>query len=134
MKQIKLIVAVMILWASVAPAEAHLGSKVTICIPYYQGARCARGEAAPSYQYGDTVVVKGHAKPEHDGIVRIKRRKGHSPWIVVARVALDGDGHYRYAWQTHRSDADQNTPYKFKTLLPQHDVSPTQKVLVLYGE
>lgn len=117
----------------ILPADAHQDVRLSICIPYYAGAKCARGEGAPSYIYGDRVPVRGRARPEHGGTVKIKRRKGRQPWRTVARVSLE-QGRYRYVWRTTRRDADQNTPYKFRAVLPRHDRSRVQRVYVLFRE
>lgn len=115
------------------PVKAHRDVSISICIPYYRGAECARGEGAPSYLYGQDVPVKGRARPVHGGTVKIQRRQRQDPWRTVARVELV-DGRYRYVWHTKRRHADQGTPYKFRSILPNHDVSRVQKVYVLYGE
>lgn len=117
------------------PVAAHRDSRVSICIPYFEGSRCApKGKVAPAYNYGATVVVKGHARPTHGGTVKIERRKGSQPWKVVAKRELDDEGRYRYEWQTRRRDADQGRPYRFRTRLPHHDVSRAQKVYVQFFE
>lgn len=113
--------------------QAHDDVTISICIPYHRGGECARGRGAPSYLYGQRVPVKGRVRPTHGGVVKIQRRKGTRPWRTVARVHLDG-GRYRYEWQTRRRHADQDTPYRFRSILPNHDVSQVQKVYVLYGE
>lgn len=117
-----------------APVEAHKDVRISICIPYYKGAACAEKGEAPSYNYGDDVVVKGRARPNHAGRVIIQRRKGENPWRRVATRALRDGKRYRYVWHTDRDDADQNTPYKFRVRLPQHDTSRVQRVYVLFGE
>ncbi len=114
-------------------AFAHQDIRLTICIPYYKGASCAKSDEPPSYNYGDDVVVKGRTIPKHGGTVAIHRRKGSRPWRTVARVDIE-DGRYRYVWHTKRKHADQNTPYKFRSVLPNHDKSRVQRVYVLFGE
>ncbi|MDP9068178.1 MAG: hypothetical protein M3N53_07515 [Actinomycetota bacterium] len=119
---------------SVPPAAAHGDVRLSICIPYHVGGECARrSEAPPSYHYGDRVPIKGRARPNHEGAVKIQRRRGARPWRTVARVLLV-DGRYRYVWQTTRRDADQDTPYRFRAVLPDHDRSRVQRVYVLFGE
>ncbi len=115
-------------------ATAHSDVRMTICIPYYKGGECAAKGENPSYTYGDTVTVRGRAIPTHRGVVRIKRSKGEEPWRVVAKVEIDDNGRYVYRWRTNRDDADQTTPYLFKTVLRNHDGSRTQGVYVLFGE
>lgn len=114
-------------------ADAHQDVRVGICIPYYKGGACARGEGAPSYRYGQDVVVKGRVRPGHSGTVKVERRKKGSDWEVVSRRQLD-DARYRYVWHTRRRHADQGEPYKFRVTLPRHDVSDVQKVFVLFSE
>lgn len=130
---VKLSAIVVALGAMPLSAEAHRDVRLSICIPYYAGAECARRGEAPSYMYGQRVPVRGRVRPLHGGTVTIKRRKGQQPWRVVGRVPLT-DGRYRYVWRTSRADADQNTPYKFRAVLPNHDRSRVQKVYVLFGE
>ena len=48
-------------------AEAHRDVKLSICIPYYPGADCARRDEAPSYTYGSNVPIRGRSRPEHGG-------------------------------------------------------------------
>lgn len=115
------------------PATAHRGVRLSICIPYYRGGECARGEAAPSYTYGHSVPIRGRVRPEHGGTVKVQRRKGAQPWATVARVPLE-DGRYRYVWHTTRRDADQDTAYEFRAVLARHDRSRVQRVYVLFGE
>lgn len=103
-------------------AEAHRVVNLSICIPYYPGADCARRDEAVSYRYGSNVPIRGRARPEHGGTVKIQRRKGAAAWRTVARVDLEG-GRYRYVWQTRRRHADQDTPYKFRATLARHDRS-----------
>jgi hypothetical protein len=118
-------------------AAAHLDVRVTICIPSYAGGPCYSGgkQGAPSYMYGDVIIVRGRTKPAHvDGRVKILRRKGESDWRKVATRALDDDGKYHYKWQTSEDDVDQGTPYRFRVRLPDHDTSPVHKVYVLFRE
>jgi len=112
----------------------HKGSRVTICIPYYKGGPCSKGKKTPSYYYGKRIPIKGKTRPEHGGVVRIQRRKGAKPWRVVARQRLDDRGRYRYVWHTEGKDADQGTPYKFRTILSSHDTSRVRKVYVVVTE
>jgi 5-hydroxyisourate hydrolase-like protein (transthyretin family) len=107
---------------------------MSICIPYYKGGECHKGPGGPSYYYGDEVVVKGRSKPSHDGKVKIQRRHGDEDWKTVARPELNENGRYRYAWKTTAEDADQGIPHRFRTVLPNHDRSPVQKVYVLFYE
>jgi hypothetical protein len=115
-------------------SHAHRDVRVGICIPSYKGGPCARGKAAPSYLYGQKVVVKGKVNPRHAGTVKVERRKRKRAWRVVARERLEAGRRYRYVWQTRRRHADQGDPYEFRAILPGHDVSRVQKVYVLYSE
>lgn len=126
---------VLLLVSSIGAAGAHQDVRVGLCIPYYKGGPCVKDEkVAATYEYGDDVPIKGKVRPEHDGTIRIKRRKGPSSWRVVATPSIDARGRYRYVWHTRKRHADQGTPYEFKAVLRGHDVSPIRKVAIVFGE
>ena len=117
-----------------ARVSAHEADSLTICIPFYRGGECASANGpSPAYRYGQRVVVRGRIAPKHEGTVRVRRRQGLREWRTVARVPLT-DGRYRYVWQTKRRHVDQNRPYKFRVVVPNHARSRTQKVYVLFRE
>lgn len=116
-------------------ATAHRDVRTSLCIPFYKGGPCPKkDDAAPSYYYGQRIPVKGRVRPEHQGTVRIQRRKGERPWHVVAKRPLDQDGRYRYVWKTRKRNADQDDPYEFRAIFRGHDKSRVKKVFVLFFE
>jgi hypothetical protein len=119
---------------SLSTIEAHQDSRVGLCIPYYSGGPCARGNLTPSYYYDESIPIKGRVSPVHSGIIKIQRTKGTRPWRTVAKARINGKGRYRWVWQPEPRHADQGRPHRFRAILPNHDVSPVRKVAVLYRE
>jgi len=40
----------------------------------------------------------------------------------------------KWRWHTHRRDADQETPYRFRLRIPGHGKSDVVEAFVLFGE
>jgi hypothetical protein len=87
-----------------------------------------------SYIFGDTVVLKGVVETVHARAI-VLRRTPHEPgWHRVGSVAISDAGRMRFIWRTHRPDAVQDAPYRFRIQIPGHGTSDVVEAWVLFGE
>lgn len=128
------VVVVVLVALSVAqPASAHEAREFKACTVHMRGMCIARGA---TFEWGDTVPVKGSVKPVHAGYrARPLRQRPHSVvWRIVATVRVSDSGRMRFHWPTVYEDAVQEAPYLFKFKIPGHGTSNKTEAWVIFGE
>ena len=81
----------------------------------YPAPRRKNDDRAADQAWGNTVIVKGKARPPHAGAqATVVRRNPHGHvWREIATVPVSDAGTMRYRWLTTHDDARRD-PYVFK--------------------
>ncbi len=110
-------------------ANGHPISRFRACT--YSRRECVRVGA--EIAWGNTVIVKGKARPPHGGAsATVVRRNPHGHvWHEIATVPVSDAGTMRYRWLTTVDDARRD-PYVFKFRIRGHGRSEATEATVYH--
>jgi len=123
----------LLLLAVLAPAgaNAHPTDEFDACLTRADVDIC---DDTFSYLFGDIVILKATVAPTHDEAVVQRKAPGSDRWENVGTVSINDAGRMKWRWHTHRRDADQQHPCRFRFRIPGHGTSDVVEAFVLFGE